>query len=229
MSRRSKRSAGACETSRYSLPGCELLRCAETATLVARRRDHHIEQHQQLVVGQRELRRVPADDLTRGGNDVVSIEQGVGQRDSKLVHLARLHHVAEVDQADDGRSVDQHVVIVRVVMHHGHPQTIEHRCHSQQMPVEGRLDQSTVGPVGDRVGPGAALLRGVQVPQEVGAVRCRMGEAGQRRRQAPDELAELPVEGEPVDRMVVGAARARGTPGTCVTQRTRCPSHVASR
>ena len=158
--------------------------------------------------------RLRCSEITKLRHDIVDVEQAVGKGDGELVDLTSEDHVAEVDQAADvevadvavadvavadvgaggagGRVlVDEHVVVVGVVVHDRAAQHRQQWHHALAVPAERGLDDGTIIRVGDAGGPRSDGLRGIEVPQEVGLVCGRVTEAVQPLRHAAHEPPQL--------------------------------------
>ena len=129
-----------------------------------------IEEDRRLIGLEREVPCIGGDQRFGGLVDILHVEQRIGQRHRKLVDLAAMRHVAEVDEAGDGGRglVDHDVVVVRILVQHRAAQQGELRQHALFVAREDAGDE--VAPLRHDVGePGLHRHGLVEVPQEAGA------------------------------------------------------------
>jgi len=168
----------------------------------AHRQPHadEVPEDRDLVLGERVRGVVAGRDGGRGGERVRRAEQRVGGCDRGLRRDDGVHHVAEVEQADDAlvarqeivaAAADQHVVVVGVVVDHAVAQRPEARQRRRREAVEQALDQRPPR-VSRDLGEQRTDHRGGarDVPVEL-AVRGRVVERGERAVERAHEAAEV--------------------------------------
>ena len=150
---------------------------------------HQIEQHFGLVAIQRKSCGISRNDRRGSGIDVLDVEKGVGEGDGKLVDLAAVSHVAEVDEPPDLAAIDDEIVVVGILMQHGASQP----CKPWQdaffvTSVDAPHEAAMFGC--DILDPWLQRHHLVEVPQEAGAMRGGMAEAPHRMGEASQKAAE---------------------------------------
>ena len=153
---------------------------------------HEGEDRAALLPDERRHRRVAARDPARRLHRVRPVQHGVGGRDRHLRGAPASHHVAEVDQACQARALerglDDHVVVVGVVVDDGARQRVEHGVEEGGGAAEGGRDEVAAPIEVPQVGADRHR-RGVHAPREL-TVERGVVEAGERRVEMGEEGAE---------------------------------------
>ena len=152
-------------------------------------------QHGELAIAERRDLVVTAHHLTHDRHGIGRAERRVGHGDGEVVHRVAVDHVTEVDEPSDPLVVriDEHVVVVRVVVDHRPRQLGETAAIIGLLPVDGNepIDQIAEGVIGHErpvVSDHVGCPR--QIPVER-AVQRRMVETDERDVDAGDRPAEV--------------------------------------
>ena len=184
----------------------EVLVVRRTLLLVRGDRDAHHQAHAHqwedgldLLLGQWMGTVIARDHLRRCGQRIDLAQQGIGCRDGNLPDQIGVDHVAEIDDAADAVRpaipwLDEHVVVVTVVVDHSPAYGVEARERVRLESLHEAFNDVAKARVGD-VGP---VVRGdpgrvLQVPVEI-AVGSRVVEVVERSIEQAEVAAEIPQQ-----------------------------------